>query len=202
MVKAPISGAVKTRLARSIGAVQAARFYRSTTRALLHRLGRDPRWRTLLAVAPDTALAAPFWPASLPRIAQGRGDLGARMQRIFDRLAPAPTVVIGSDIPAVRARDIAHALARLRARHAVLGPAGDGGYWLVAMRAVPRLPRPFAHVRWSGTHALADTLRNLQAARHTIGFAVERRDVDAARDLAALSALAGRIVLPPPLALP
>ncbi len=55
-------GRVKTRLAREIGTVPACRIYRIVTENLIRRLSADPRWRMVLAVAPDSAAEAPFWP--------------------------------------------------------------------------------------------------------------------------------------------
>jgi rSAM/selenodomain-associated transferase 1 len=163
MAKAPVAGLVKTRLARSIGTVEALRFYRATTAALLRRVGRDPRWRTLLAVTPDRFVEARFWPADIPRIAQRGGDLGARMQRLFDDLPGGPVVVIGSDIPGVRRCHVADAFRALGRHEAAFGPAEDGGYWLVGLRRRPATPRIFSGVRWSSEHALADTVRNLRS---------------------------------------
>src|SRR5699024_5098145 len=103
--------------------------------ARLLREVRDPRWRLVLAVAPDrAALTSRAWPAHLPRIPQGRGDLGARMARILRRAGPGPVCVIGGDIPGVRCRYIAHAFKALGAHDAVFGPAPDGGYWLIGVR--------------------------------------------------------------------
>lgn len=160
MVKAPLVGRVKSRLARDVGPVEAARFYRVATAALLCRLGRDPRWSTVLAVTPDRMRAAPFWPAHLPRTGQGPGDLGARMQGVMEFLPPGPVVVVGSDIPGIRPEHIGKAFRRLGTADAVFGPASDGGYWLVGLKRRPRVPHIFGNVRWSTEHALADTLRN------------------------------------------
>jgi len=180
MVKAPVAGAVKSRLAGKVGIAEATRFYRVATAGLILRLGRDPRWRTVLAIAPDAALAAPFWPADIARIAQGQGDLGSRMQRLLDRLPPGPVAIVGSDIPAIGADDIAAAFAALGRADLVFGPAEDGGYWLVGARRRPAVPRLFGDVRWSGPHALADTLRN--AGRRSVAFAATLADVDTLAD--------------------
>ena len=56
MAKAPRAGRIKRRLAASVGVVSAARFYRTCLAHTLLRLGRDPRWRTLLAVSPDSEM--------------------------------------------------------------------------------------------------------------------------------------------------
>ncbi|WP_135468783.1 TIGR04282 family arsenosugar biosynthesis glycosyltransferase [Crenalkalicoccus roseus] len=189
--RAPRLGAVKRRLARGIGALAALRFYRTQLAALCRRLGRDRRWRTVLAVTPDHARAR--WPAPLPRLPQGRGDLGARMRRALFRHRRA--VLVGSDIPGLGAEDIAAAFRALGRAEAVFGPAEDGGYWLVGLG--PRRPaRPFAGVRWSTEHALADTLANF---RHRRVVLLRRlRDVDTAADLAALRPSGARPGRPPP----
>lgn len=194
MVKEPVAGRVKTRLARDVGAVRAVGFYRSNTAAVIARLARDTRWRTLLSVAPDTALASRAWPARLVRIAQGPGDLGKRMQRILDRRAPGPTLVVGTDIPAIRNHHIADAFRRLGGADAVLGPTPDGGYWLVGQRRSPRTLCAFERVRWSSPHALSDTCENLRGRR--IATAAMLTDVDEAPDLDAAQSIIGRRVLP------
>jgi uncharacterized protein len=178
MVKAPVAGAAKTRLAGTIGSVEALRFYRSITASLLRRVGSDPRWRTVLAVSPDRHLHSRFWPMSLPRVAQGRGDLGERMQRLLDS-SPGPNLLVGSDVPGIRASHIAAALQALSRRGIVFGPSEDGGFWLVGARNYPTVPRPFRNVRWSTEHALADTLSNIPGPA---GFAATLADVDTETD--------------------
>jgi rSAM/selenodomain-associated transferase 1 len=160
MARRPRAFAVKSRLAAEIGAAQAIRFYRTNLARLLRGVGRDPRWTTVLAVTPDTAVSDLALPGGIARIGQGPGDLGARMQRIMEAMPPGPVAIVGSDIPGVRPAHIEAAF-RLLGRHdAVFGPAADGGYWLVGLKRRPRIPRIFAGVRWSSEHALADTLAN------------------------------------------
>ncbi len=102
MAKAPLIGRVKTRLARDIGGVEALRFFREAAASLIRRVGRDPRWRTVIAVSPDRAVHEPgIWPADIPRIGQGGGDLGARMGSLFRDLPPGPAVIVGADIPGI-----------------------------------------------------------------------------------------------------
>lgn len=181
MVKEPVAGRVKTRLARGIGAVHACRFYRTATTNLIARLATDPRWQLMLAVSPDIARAGRSWPAHIARMTQGRGDLGQRMQRVLDRAPRGPVLIIGSDIPDVSPRHIADALARLGNADTVIGPASDGGYWLIGARRSPRIPRPFAGVRWSSAHTRTDTLANLGDC--TVSDAVTLDDVDGPADL-------------------
>ncbi|NOX40516.1 MAG: glycosyltransferase [Alphaproteobacteria bacterium] len=183
MVKEPRPGRVKTRLARDIGSVQAAWWFRHQSTSLIRRLSGDRRWQTLLAVAPDAeGLTSRNWPTSLPRIAQGRGDLGARMGRVFNRSGPGPTVIIGADIPGIRRAHIASAFTALGGHDAVFGPAFDGGYWLVGLKRPSPKPRHmFQGVRWSTEHTLADTRASLPDMR--IALIACLHDVDTAADL-------------------
>jgi rSAM/selenodomain-associated transferase 1 len=192
MAKAPLAGRIKQRLAASVGVVSAARFYRTCLAHTLMRLGRDRRWRTLLAVSPDSEMTAPYWPQGIERMPQGGGDLAVRMQRLFRRLPPGPAIIVGSDIPAIKPSDIARAFRLLGNGDAVFGRAADGGYWLVGLRRSPRLLAPFAHVRWSGPHALADTLRNLEGRR--IAFAATLSDVDSEEDYRRLRGALERLI--------
>lgn len=194
MIKEPRAGRVKTRLARTDGVVAATRFMRVNARLTLRRLA-DPRWQVILAVAPDTAVDSSLL-AAAPRLPQGGGDLGARMMRAMRRAQPGPVLVIGADIPGIRRSDVANAFRLLRGGDAVLGAAGDGGYWLAGL--MPRaLNAPiFDNVRWSGPHALADTRANLAGRR--LAFAALKDDVDTAEDLKRLQPQASRLVLPVP----
>src|SRR3990172_9246856 len=114
MAKSPVAGFAKRRLGQEIGNVASIKVYRSTLAHTLKRLAPATRWRTVLAVAPDRDVAAPFWrglsgPANIPRLPQGRGDLGARMQRLFRLLPPGPAIIIGSDIPALSRHEVTQA---------------------------------------------------------------------------------------------
>ena len=90
---------------------------------------------------------------------------------------------------------IAEAFALLGRHDAVLGRALDGGYWLIGLKRSPRVLAPFAHVRWSGPHALDDTLANLKGAR--VAFAATLGDVDTREDYLADRVFAARLVLGP-----
>jgi rSAM/selenodomain-associated transferase 1 len=196
MAKLPVAGGVKTRLAREIGVAGATRFARHAAATLLQRVGYDRRWQTTLAVAPNQGLGSRVWPRGMARRPQGGGNLGTRMQRIFASKHAGPMLIVGTDVPDIRPAHIAEAFRRLGRHDAVLGPATDGGYWLVGLRRRPRVPRPFANVRWSTPHALADTLANLEGC--AVAFVATLSDVDSAIDLRLNAASLGRRVLPLP----
>lgn len=175
----PRLGAGKRRLARDIGAVAAVGFQRKILAETIRSVGRDPRWRTWLAVTP--AGDGP-WPRDIPRIAQPAGDLGARMAGVARVPPPGPVVLIGSDIPGIRPHHIETAFRALGDHDLVFGPALDGGFWLVGWKRCPRFVDPFSDVRWSSSRALADVLANLRGER--VAFVETLADVDDGDDFA------------------
>lgn len=192
MVKEPRAGRVKTRLARDLGAASAAALYRSMMNGTAARVSSSRRWQALLAVTPDWAIASPMFPPSLVRLAQGGGDLGARMARAMMRAPPGPVIVIGTDIPALSGEMISRAFRALGNHHAVLGPAGDGGFWLVGFRHRKHAVRAFAAVPWSATDTLAATLGNLKGLK--VALIDRLDDVDDASDLKRQRPAIGRLI--------
>ncbi|SDX46159.1 hypothetical protein SAMN05444358_10637 [Ruegeria halocynthiae] len=182
MVKEPRPGRVKTRLGRDIGMIGAAWWFRHQTRSLIRRL-RDPRWRIVLAVSPDQeGMNSRVWPLDLPRVAQGRGDLGDRMGRRLRGALKGPVCLIGADIPGITRGHIARAFGALGRAELVFGPAPDGGYWLVGAQRYGALPPGlFKDVRWSTEYALADTLTSAAGCR--VALLDHLRDVDTVADL-------------------
>lgn len=181
-VRAPRYGAVKHRLAAGIGRAAAWRFYRRCSDDVARRLGGDRRWVTVVAVTPDRfARAGRFWPGHLPRIGQGSGDIGRRMSRALGSGPGGPVVIVGGDIPTITRRHVAAAFAALGRDDVVLGPAADGGYWLIGLRHGGGHGDLFANVRWSSEHAMADTLANFDR-RYRVKCLDRLRDVDTAAD--------------------
>lgn len=187
MAKAPKAGLVKTRLAASLGSTAATRFYRHLSRRLIYQLSHDPRWQTFLAITPDAALTPPhLWGGLIGAaniLPQGSGSLGQKMQRLFAHFAPTPTLIIGTDIPAITAPQIAAAFRALRQHQVIFGPSGDGGYWCVGQRNRPRCLPLFNSVRWSSANTLKDSTAGLSAA---IGYTNPLSDVDTSDDLKSL----------------
>ncbi|KIC49662.1 hypothetical protein RA29_08310 [Tateyamaria sp. ANG-S1] len=181
MLKVPRPGRVKTRLGRDIGMVTAAWWFRHQVRQLLRRI-EDPRWRVVLAVAPDReGLRSRVWPARFERWPQGRGNLGDRMTRMMQK-AGGPVCVIGADIPGINRRRIAAAFAALGSHDAVFGPAPDGGYWLIGVKTGSKLRKTALDgVRWSTQHALSDSRHALNFDR--VALVDTLADVDAVDDL-------------------
>jgi uncharacterized protein len=176
----PMLGGGKRRLAAGIGAVGAVRFQRTVLRHLLARIGMDRRWTTWIAATPD---GSGPWPAHVGVVAQGKGDLGQRLQRVTQAIPLGQLLIIGTDIPGIGAPHLATAFDALGGHDAVFGPASDGGFWLVGLSARGRRARPFDYVRWSSEHALADTSRVFAPGRVVLTGILD--DVD---DVATLNA--------------
>lgn len=191
--KEPMLGHVKTRLAASVGDERAAAIYRELTALTLahavraHRAGIVDRIELWCAPSPDSdyfrALAA-HCSGSLHT--QSGTDLGQRMTHaIADALTRATSVIlIGTDCPVLDATRLALARNRLDAFDAVLGPAEDGGYVLVASRVL----LDFGATRWSSSHAFNDTVAAFDAAGITWTALPASWDVDTPADLARLYA--------------
>lgn len=182
-VKAPRAGAVKTRLGADIGMGRAAALFRIMTERTIAEAMKGA-WETVLAVDPPSAVNGfdNIWPPRLQRIAQGAGDLGARMGRVFKNAPRGPAIVIGADAPGLRARHLRAAFDALRGADAVFGPADDGGYWLVGLARRRQAPDLFENVRWSTKHALSDTVNSLPDS-FAVKYLEQLRDIDEAEDL-------------------
>ena len=194
MAKEPVAGRVKTRLGAEIGMVKATWFYRHTAQGVVARLQRDPRWQTWLSVEPAAGVHSRMLPNGVNRVPQRGRDLGRRMQNIFRLPIAGSMVIVGTDIPTIRDRDIWRAFRLLGSHDVVFGPAEDGGFWLVGMRRTPRILEAFQDVRWSSSSTLDDCIAGLRRARVAKGTVLS--DVDNASDLDLAKHLVGRQVLP------
>lgn len=195
--RAPELGRVKTRLAAAIGPEAALACYRALGASVVSAVGATHArgsWATVVAHTPaDAAGAMAVWlerdPAapSLAYRAQADGDLGARMRAAVEAAVVAGArrvVVIGTDCPDVDAAVVGAAFAALDAADVVLGPALDGGYYLVGVRAPASraCAALFTGVPWSAPDTLAVSLARAEAAGLSVAQLAPRRDVDTVDD--------------------
>jgi len=184
MLKEPNPGEVKTRLGKDIGMREAAWWFRDNALNLIKNLSAETTWATILAVSPDKeGMASRIWPNGLLRWPQGSGDLGERMGNIFRNAQKGPVVIIGADIPNIKVQYIKDAFDALDNNDVVIGPAYDGGYWLIGMKCGSKSISGtiLKNVRWSTPFALNDTLNSLEGLK--IKKIVQLRDVDTKEDL-------------------
>ncbi len=170
---------MKTRLAASLGHAAAARAYAAMAREVAAGVRRLSGVRTAWVYDGSRDLR---WLGVFggDRWTQGKGDLGARLTRAFERSfreGARRVCVIGTDSPDLPAGRIKEAFSALRRSEVVIGPSRDGGYYLLGLRR----PRPdlFARIPWSGKGVFAETLRRAPGAR-VLG---RHYDVDAPVDL-------------------
>jgi rSAM/selenodomain-associated transferase 1 len=192
----PVPGRTKTRLIPVVGAVNAAlladAFLRDTVAKVRNLGGR----LVIAANAPDGVRKSKYF-RSLAKtsgadlIDQSGGDLGIRMARALARYASEGGVIIGSDIPSLPITRLDRSRRLLSEYELVVGPALDGGYFLVGARGA--VPKIFTAIRWGGPLVFAHTIRHVRRAGIRYARAPFWYDVDSGTDLLLLSAhLSGR----------
>ena len=194
--RVPVVGTVKTRLVPPLTPEQACALYIAFLRDLFARLsklkkvavtvfyaGEDPE--PLRALLPDRFGLAPQ-----------RGEtLGDRMRSALDTLLDGGgyALLIGSDSPDIPLPFLKRAWVKLKHRDLVLGPAFDGGYYLIGLKTM--IPEVFDGIDWGGPAVLRDTLAKAEAGGIGCGILPPWYDVDGADSLAFLrSMLAARRV--------
>ena len=196
MARWPAAGRCKRRLAITTGAAAAARVQQRLTAHTLAtaRLAADQaQAELLLAVDGLGPRAMARWGRALgadAAVLQGRGSLGRRMQgqlqRRFQRGAQQ-VVLIGTDLPGLEVADLTAAFDHLQQSPLVLGPAADGGYWLIGLtrsgfeRAGAAL---MAGMPWGSHSVLQATLEAAAARRLEPALLRQQHDLDRHADLA------------------
>jgi len=205
-------GRVKTRLATTIGVAAAASLHEIFTQRLTRSLDQAADWRQV-RVSPDDCCGelanaiSPNWSVA----GQGDGDLGQRMWRGFCQCFAAGAsrvVMIGADLPTLGQPEITSAFEQLTSCDLVLGPAIDGGYYLIGLNRRPgggryqnRMPDedflrfqplfgtgpcktlPFSTLTWGTSSVLSDTLSIAARCELAVIQLEEREDVDHWPDL-------------------
>jgi uncharacterized protein len=185
-VKEPRPGAVKTRLAAAVGDEDAAQLYRAFVETVLAATTPEAGEyeRLVFYDPPEAGERMRAWLPSGRLRKQSAGDVGQRMAACFARCfarGASQVVLAGSDAPALGRAEVRAAFAALAEHEVALGPAHDGGYYLVGLRA----PQPalFEGVAWSTASVLDETLVRAAAAGLSVAQLAPLRDVDTADDL-------------------
>ena len=193
MARAPQPGRVKTRLEPLLGPDGCAMLQaRLTARAARLAAKAAPGAAYVAVEPPDAAeLMGDLVGDGVELFGQSGGTLGERLadatEQVFERSPGREVVVIGTDAPAIGTRHFGSALAVLASgRDAALGPALDGGYYLIALaRPLPQLFAIDASA-WGGEEVLGLTLRAARAAELRVGLIEPARDLDTPGDAQAL----------------
>jgi len=186
----PVLGRVKTRLAAGIGAEAALAVYQEllahTAQAVLAAQVPATVW---LAEAPTIPLAPNErlleWPGLPWHVQPAADSLGTRMAHAFATAfaaGSARVAIIGTDCPGLTAAHLTQAFELLATHDVVLGPADDGGYYLLGL-CQPQ-PALFENKSWSTPTVLAATLADAQRLGLRVALLPTLHDVDSAEDLA------------------
>lgn len=189
MLKFPQPGAVKTRLVPALGERRACELHCALVAHTLAEVRRfaatsDVAVEAHVASAPGESAARGWLGAGIALREQTDGDLGNRMTRAvsdaFTEGAGA-VVVIGGDCPELAAAHLEESFAALARVDVVLGPAADGGYYLIGMRRA--MPALFRGIGWGGPEVLAQTLAVARALPVEVEQLATLSDVDLPADL-------------------
>ena len=196
----PVLGQVKTRLAATLGPAQALHVYgrllARTQQAVAAAALPATVWLAEAPAAPAPATHPlpdlPEWPGLPWRLQTPGHDLGARLAEAFAvAFAEGATqaAVIGTDCPGLTARHLTQAFEALAGHDLAIGPAADGGYYLLALRQ----PQPalFRGIAWSSPTVLAETLAHAAHLGLRVQLLPVLSDVDTEADLAAWPELLG-----------
>jgi rSAM/selenodomain-associated transferase 1 len=196
----PEPGKVKTRLARDIGGERALELYEAMLHDTLQSIGGPTRtleievlWAPTSSANGD-ALRRAF--GDRPLAMQTGATLGDRLSMSFSERfffhRTEKIVAIGVDDPSITRDLLDHAFTLLDSCEWVVGPATDGGYYLIGCRAASFRSEMFMDVEWGTETVLASTLARLREWQATVALLPERSDIDVAEDLATYPAT-GRV---------
>ena len=193
MAKAPLPGAVKSRLVPPLTHEQATEFYRALLLDQLDHLNSLEIADLYIAFTPSDAkgLIESLLPADYGCFPQCDGDLGARMAAVFAELSRrghGNSIVIGSDLPPVPLGTLREGFEQLStARQVVLGPSRDGGYYLIGLnRPVPEI---FSDMTWSHERVLTETTARLARLGIDFRLLADWFDIDTRKDMEHLQAI-------------
>ena len=188
--KAPAPGRVKTRLCPPLSPKQAAALYAAFVKDTLEAAGKTGEAEVTVAYDPGDAPPRLDWLGlpTPPRVfLQQGGTLGERLAHAFDHAfsdGAAKVVVIGSDSPHLEPGTLRTAFQLLNQKDVALGPAEDGGYYLVGLRQ-PNASI-FKGILWSSASVFSETAMRIKAAGLSLGLLPPLTDVDTAADFARL----------------
>ena len=178
-LKAPRPGFVKTRLAAEIGDAAATKLYRHLAERQVAAI--PAKWRTEIHYAPRGARTTMTdWLGSRPSYRLQRDvDLGARLTAAFAQAfehGAERVIAVGADCPDLDAAWLGTAAARLDKADIVIGPARDGGYYLIGLRRPT--PAVFEGIPWGTSGVLQETLARVRDLDAEVALLAEKEDID------------------------
>lgn len=186
-VKYPTAGEVKTRLASSCSGESAAELYRALVNDIVSRL-RGATMDLLICYTPDAARAdlQDWLGTDLKYISQKGDGLGERMENAFREaffMGYRRAVLAGSDVPGLTQDIVQSGLDVLTPQVASVGPASDGGYYLIGFEKYGFAPEVLQGMEWSHTEVCHRTVNRLDALGIECVQLKELDDIDTMADL-------------------
>lgn len=182
-VKNAIEGHVKTRLAKTIGQGPALSVYRHMQNHLAQWLMDVPFevhifYSSFIPVEPTDMWSSPNFNKNV----QKGVDLGERMHHAFQQLLEVyqNVLLIGSDIAGLNLNILEEGFEQLSRYDIVVGPAKDGGYYLIGMKQTA--PSIFQNMTWSHENVLQDTIEKIQSIGLSFHLLPGLSDVDTYED--------------------
>lgn len=177
-VKHPELGKVKTRLAATLGKEKALSIYKQL---LEHTLSICKTVQADVQIFyTDDVIQDDIW-NDFPKKQQKRGDLGTRMFHALSQNEYEKKLIIGSDCFEINAEHIETAFQKLNETDAVIGPANDGGYYLLGLKEVPK--EVFTDITWSSEKVLEQTIKKLNTLNKSHSLLPTLVDIDTESDL-------------------
>jgi rSAM/selenodomain-associated transferase 1 len=186
-IKAPIAGQVKVRLAADVGDAAAVDLYKSFILDIVSAVEKSSYPFRICFHPQEKKEAVSTWIGPHYAYMPQQGDhLGKKMEDAFSRIFSegfSRCVLIGSDIPDLPSSILKEAFESLENNDAVIGPAADGGYYLIGFNQRSFLPLIFQGIAWSTDTVFRETVRILNGASLNVHVLPQWRDVDTLGDL-------------------
>lgn len=179
----PVPGAAKTRLIPALAADGAAAVHKTLTERTVATLRQAKQTIEICYTGGEADGFAEWLGDDLRYVPQVEGDLTDRLLAALDSgLQPGPVIFFGSDTPDLTPAHVAAAIAALERSDVAIGPADDGGYYLIAL--AKGYPDLFRGIRWSSEYTMADTLARAQEGGLRTEILDTLHDCDRPEDLA------------------
>jgi len=189
-IKEPLKGQVKSRLAAVLGESIAVDLYRNFVLDTLGTIVQTAKPYRICVHPPDAIPAVAAWLGHQHQFMPQEGrDLGERMERAFEQIFADGydrAILIGSDIPDLPSTLFSETFDALKESDAVIGPASDGGYYLIGFRKEAFVAEVFHDMPWSTSVVQEQTRRIFRQTGHNVHYLPLWSDVDTVDDLRAL----------------
>ena len=186
-VKYPDPGKVKTRIARELGAEKAADIYSLIAGSVIENVSGSDKYRTVFFFDPpemENGIRQRLGRGDVTYEPQSGNTIGERMSDAFERVfsgGAEKAVLIGTDVPEITGEMVTRAFRLLEFEDAVIGPAEDGGYYLLGLKKPESLL--FDDIEWGSDSVYKRTVERIEKLDLSYKSLDTLRDVDTAEDV-------------------